>query len=67
MSLSIRRPKCRGLCVLIVSDAAETGFVLKQQAHPCLRRKPGYFLGEDLGEFFRLLNGERFHESSPTS
>ena len=42
----------RGPAATLVADAAETGFVLKQQAHPCLGRKPSYFLGEDVGEFF---------------
>jgi len=42
----------RGPATALIADAAETGFVLKQQTHPRLGRKPAPHFLEDLGEFF---------------
>jgi len=42
----------RGPAAAQIADPAETGFVLKQQAHAGLGRKPPDHFLEDLGEFF---------------
>ena len=42
----------RGPAAALIADPAETGFVLKQQTHAGLGRKPMDHFLEDLGEFF---------------
>ena len=42
----------RGPAATLIADAAETGFVLKQQAHPCARRKLIPHLCEDFWGVF---------------
>jgi len=42
----------RSPAAALIADAAETGFVLKQQTYPCSGRKPIHHFFEDFGELF---------------